>query len=148
VHDSPSSPAEDAAAGRERIERTGLVLVGTIRRDGTPRISPVEPLIVDGQLYLGMMWRSKKALDLLRDPRCLVHNTISNRNGAEGEFKLRGHAVDVQDADVRERYCQALYESIDWRPEEPYHLFSVDIDSASFVTYKDEEKFVKHWAGR
>lgn len=33
-----------AAAGERLFERTGVVLVGTIRRDGSPRISPVEPL--------------------------------------------------------------------------------------------------------
>ena len=52
---------ELAAFGRERLERSGLVLVGTLRKDGWPRISAVEPLITDGQLYLGMMWRSRKA---------------------------------------------------------------------------------------
>jgi hypothetical protein len=31
------------------------VLVGTLRANGWPRISPVEALIVDGGLYLGMM---------------------------------------------------------------------------------------------
>jgi hypothetical protein len=64
---------ELAALGEERFERTGLLLLGTLRKDAFPRISPVVPLISDGQLYLGMMWQSRKALDLLRNPRCLVH---------------------------------------------------------------------------
>lgn len=136
---------EMAASGEERFERTGVVLVGTIRKDGSPRISPVEPLITQGHLFLGMMWRSMKALDLLRDPRCLVHSTICNRDGSEGEFKLRGRAVDVPDSEMRERYCEALYEKIAWRPEEPYHLFSVNIESASFIFYENEEKMVKLW---
>jgi hypothetical protein len=33
-----------AAMGLQRLSEPGVVLVGTIRRDGTPRISPVEPL--------------------------------------------------------------------------------------------------------
>ena len=64
---------ELAALGEKQLARTGLALVGTLRRDGWPRISPVEPFIVDGNLYLGMMWQSRKAVDLLRDPRCVVH---------------------------------------------------------------------------
>jgi hypothetical protein len=136
---------EMAALGEERFERTGVVLVGTIRKDGSPRISPVEPLITQGHLFLGMMWQSRKALDLLRDPRCVVHSTICNRDGSEGEFKLRGLAVDVPDQDMRESYCEALYQKIAWRPEEPYHLFSVDIESASFIIYENEEKMVKQW---
>ena len=70
---------ELAALGLDRFERTGLALVGTLRKNGWPRISPVEPVIAGGQLYLGMMWQSVKALDLLRDPRCTVHSTVSDR---------------------------------------------------------------------
>ena len=62
------SDPELAALGEERFDRTGLVLIATLRKDGWPRISPVEPLITDGRLYLGMMWQSRKALDLLSDP--------------------------------------------------------------------------------
>ena len=81
---------ELAALGEAQLARTGLALVGTLRRDGWPRISPVEPFIVDGNLYLGMMWKSRKALDLIRDPRCVVHSTVVDRKGSEGEFKVYG----------------------------------------------------------
>ena len=47
----------------------------------------------DGQLALGMMWRSMKALDLLRDPRCVVHSVVSDKDGTEGEFKVYGRAA-------------------------------------------------------
>jgi hypothetical protein len=67
----------------EEFERTGVGLVGTIRRDGSPRISPVEPVFAHRQLLLGMMWRSQKALDLLRDARCVLHSAITNPDGAE-----------------------------------------------------------------
>ena len=136
---------ELAALGEERFDRTGLVLVGTLRKNGWPRISPVEPLIVDGNLYLGMMWQSRKALDLLRDPRCTVHTTVSSRDGDEGEFKLYGQAVDVQDAAARRRYCQALSEKIDRAPgeEDDFHLFSVDIESAAFAIIDGYERWVR-----
>src|SRR5919198_4629825 len=113
---------ELAELGRERLVRTNLCLVGTLRRDGSPRISPVEPYIVDGELLLGMMWQSRKALDLLRDPRVVVHSVVSDRDGTEGDFKLYGQAVDVQDPARREAYADATEARIDWRPEEPYHL--------------------------
>ena len=129
-----------AALGEELFERTGLVLIGTLRKNGWPRISPVEPLIAEGHLYLGMMWQSQKALDLLRDPRCTVHSTVSDRDGGEGEFKIYGRAVDVQDLETRSRYADALYEKIGFRPEEPeYHLFSIDIESAAYAVIRDGE---------
>jgi hypothetical protein len=38
-----------------------------------------------------MLWPSRKATDLERDPRILLHS-VTNRDGKEGEFKLRGLA--------------------------------------------------------
>ena len=77
---------ELAALGEERFERTGLVLLGTLRKDGWPRISPVEPLIAHGQLYRGMMWQSRKALDLLREPRCTAPSPIDMRLRASSSY--------------------------------------------------------------
>ena len=134
-----SSP-ELAALGEERFDRTGLVLIATLRKNGWPRVSPVEPLIADGHLYLGMMWRSRKALDLLRDPRCTVHNTVSNVDASEGEFKVYGRAVDVRDLEMRGCYRDALYQKMGLKPEEPdYHLFSVDIESVAFAILRNNE---------
>jgi hypothetical protein len=132
-----------AAYGEARFERTGLVLVGTLRRNGWARISPVEPFIVGGQLYLGMMWQSKKALDLLRDPRCTIHNTISDRQASEGEFKVYGRAVDVTDLEERRRFGDAVFDKIGFRPEEPeFHCFAIDIDIDSVVSAElRDEKF-------
>ena len=81
-----------AELGRKRLLEPGVVLVATIRGDGTPRVSPVEPFILDGTLWLSMLWQSRKAVDLLRDPRILVHSVVISRDGGEGEFKIRGTA--------------------------------------------------------
>jgi hypothetical protein len=137
-----------AALGRERIEGNEIVLVGTVTKRGEPRISAVEPMIFEGQLLLGMMWQSRKALDLLRDPRILVHTVISKGDGTEGEFKVRGRAVDVKDPGLRERYANAVFQKIDWRPSEPYHLFAVDIEGAAFIRYGGEERTVLRWQAR
>ena len=143
-NDFKGESPELAALGEELFESTGLVLLGTLRKNGFPRISPVEPLIFEGRLYLGMMWKSVKALDLLRDPRCTIHNTVCNKDGTEGEFKMYGRAVDVIDAEERLRYAKALYEKIGFNPEESsgeseYHLFSVDIQEASYAVIRDEQ---------
>lgn len=135
-----------ARFGEERFKSTGLALVGTVRKDGLPRISPVEPLIVDGKLYLGMMWRSRKALDLLRDPRCLVQTVVCNRNDPAENLTLRGRAVEIDDPDAIERYCQALQEAINWRPEGQFHLFALEIESAAFIKYLENgDQQLKEW---
>ena len=137
---------ELAALGEAQFARTGLALVGTQRRDGWPRISPVEPFIVDGQLYLGMMWRSVKALDLLRDPRCVVHSTVSDREGTEGEFKVYGRAVEVNDLEERRRFGEAVYAAIGYRPEEPeFHCFAIAIESVAFSQIREGEMHHLVW---
>ncbi len=143
-----------AALGERRFERAGLALVGTLRRDGWPRINPVEPFIVGGELLLGMMWRSRKALDLMRDSRLSVHSATCDPKGVEGDFKIFGRAVEVSDPGVRQRYADAVEAQIKWRPREPYHLFSVDIESAAFVIFGTERfglrwnshRGLEHWA--
>ena len=130
---------ELAALGEERLRRHELCLLGTLRRNGYPRISPVEPDFVDGELMLGMMWRSPKALDLARDARCVVHSVVTTRQGTDGDFKLYGRALDVDDPQQRGRYRATIKARIDWEPAEPnYHLFAIDVESAGFVVFGDD----------
>jgi hypothetical protein len=149
--------SELAALGEERLRGRELCLVGTLRRNGWPRITPVEPDFVDGELMLGMMWRSPKALDLLRDPRCVVHSVVSRRDGDEGDFKLYGRAVPIDDPDVRARYRATIKARIGWEPDEPnYHLFAIDVDSAGFVVFGDDryglawdpQRGIRRWTQR
>lgn len=137
-----------ATMGLERFTRSEIVLVGSIRKDGSPRISPVEADIVDGDLMAGMMWQSMKALDLLRDPRCVVHSTVHDRMDAMGEFKVRALAIDIQDPHKRERYCQVLYERIKWRPEADFHVFAFEIESVAHIHYGVSKKNVMTWTPR
>ncbi len=131
---------ELAEAGEKLFERVGVVLVGTIRKDGSPRISPVEPLLAGGELYLGMMPESLKAQDLLRDGRCTVHNVISDKNAPEGEFKVNGVARNVQDDAERRLYCEELKKKIGWSPEGmPFHLFAVQLQSAGLFQTADDQ---------
>ena len=127
----------------DRIEATGVLLLGTIRADGSPRISPCEPYVVGGELLLGMMWRSKKALDLLRDPRITLVTPRSDREGADGDLKLYGTVADVQDPKRRQGYSDATWERIQWRPTEPYHLFAVNIDSAGFISFGTDRRLMR-----
>jgi hypothetical protein len=137
-----------AELGQVRLLEPGVLLVGTVRRDGTPRISPVEPLVMDGELWLCMMLGSAKAADLLRDPRVLVHNIVTNRNGAGGEFKVRGKARAVDDAALHQRFAQEAEATLGWRPEPGrFHLFAVDVDTVTVIRYDEPtgDQFVAMW---
>jgi hypothetical protein len=125
-----------ASLARERFAKDEVVMLGTLRSDGSPRISPCEIDVVDGHLLLGMMWRSKKALDLLRDPRCVVHSITRDRMGTEGDVKLYGKTLDVREPALRRAYRTALKARTDWEPDEPeFHLFSLDVESAAYAIF-------------
>jgi hypothetical protein len=141
------SAAPDLAAEAEALfERTGVLLLGTLRQDGSPRISPVEPLFAGGELYLGMMPRTLKVRDLLRDPRCTVHNALSDRMAAEGECKLHGRARHVLDAAERKLYCDGLKAKIGWSPEGmEFQLFAIEVESAGLFRMDGEARRVRLW---
>jgi Pyridoxamine 5'-phosphate oxidase len=127
-----------AGLGHRRLLDRGVVLVATIRADGTPRISPVEPFVLDGVLWLCMLWGSAKAADLQRDPRILVHSVITSRDGGEGEFKIRGRALAEHDVNVQRRYSAAVAAALGWNPEPGrFHLFALDIEQVTFIRYDD-----------
>jgi Pyridoxamine 5'-phosphate oxidase len=127
-----------AGLGRRRLLEPGVLLVATIRGDGTPRISPVEPFVLDGILWLSMLWQSRKAADLMRDPRILVHSVVTGRDGGEGEFKIRGTARSERDPAVQRRYADSVSGSLGWAPEPgKFHLFAVSIEEVTFIRYDD-----------
>ncbi len=138
---------ELARRARERFDATGLCLVGTLRSDGWPRISPVEPLILNGQLYLGMMPGSTKSRDLARDSRCLVHSTVSDKDGSEGEVKLYGQARRIVDDVEVEQYCVALEQATGWRPKgiDDLDLWLVYVGKGAYVRFDGSYQHFATW---
>jgi hypothetical protein len=157
-HDFASAAPSLALPGKARLDQAGIALIGTIRRDGSPRIDPIEPFFAQGHLLLGMLRESRKALDLLRDPRCVVHSAVSRPDGSEGEFKLLGRAVAVHGDDPRNDWGQAVWQGYSQAYAEkwhgpppagfPGHLFTLDIASAAWITWDLEqgEMLVKQWS--
>jgi hypothetical protein len=86
---------EIARLGAARLNAAQLAMLGTLRRDGSPRISPVEPNIADGQLLMGAMTWSAKAHDLRRDPRCVLHSVVTGPDSGETELKLYGSVIEA-----------------------------------------------------
>jgi hypothetical protein len=139
-----------AEMGREKLARPGVVLVGTIRRDGSPRISPVEPMLWRGDLWLSMLWGSLKARDLERDSRVLVHSIVTGPAGEAGEYKVRGRAAGELDPATQGAFAEAVSEELGWSPEVGrFHLFRVDLDEITFIRYESAngDQFVTRWPG-
>ena len=102
---SARQPALGVVADRLLIE-PGVLLAGTIRRDGTARISGVEPLVLDGDLQLSMMSGSAKSRDLGRDPRIVLNSVITSPS-PPAEIKVRGRARAVTGQDQQEQYADS-----------------------------------------
>jgi hypothetical protein len=124
---------ELAREGWRRFERTRVALLGTNRADGTPRISPVEPFVLEGNLVFGVM-RSPKWDDLKRDARVVLHSSVSDINGSEGEFKVYGRAIATDDPAIR-THADAWWSS---RPRDQSAVFAIDILEAVLVAWSPE----------
>jgi hypothetical protein len=137
-----------ADLGERLLGVPGVVLVGTIRRDGTPRLSPIEPFFWEGDLWLSMLWGSRKALDLVRDPRILVHNIVTQTDAPDGEFKVRGRAVAEEDEGMQAAYRDAVSVALGWKPVVGrFHLYRVDVEDISYLKYDAAtgDQYVSRW---
>jgi hypothetical protein len=128
---------EIAGPGRELLERFQFVLIGTLTRDGSPRITPVEAYVIDGHLLVNMIPRSLKALDLLRDPRMYVHAPVTAKEG-DAELKLAGRARVVADEELRTRLSDLFWQMIEWRPAPDSHTFELLAERAAHVRYEND----------
>jgi predicted pyridoxine 5'-phosphate oxidase superfamily flavin-nucleotide-binding protein len=135
---------EIAAHGRELIERFQFVLVGTLTKDGSPRITPVEAYIIDGHLLSNMIPGSLKARDLLRDPRVYVHGPVTAKEGSP-EFKLAGRAEVLTDETLRGKLDDLFWEMIEWRPAPDSHYFELVAERAAWVTYDGSGQTSIRW---
>jgi len=138
-----------AALGRRRLADPGVVLVGTIRRDGTPRISAVEPFFWRDDLWLPMLLDSLKAKDLIRDPRVLVHSIVTSRDGTVdgGEFMLRGHAVFADDSRLHEEVAAAIAAELPWQPKAgKFDLFWVNVEQLASIRWgQNNDQYLTTW---
>lgn len=122
-----------AAVAHDQLIGPGVVLIGTARRDNSVRISGVEPLIMDGELWLSMMPASAKARDLYRDPRILVHSIVASPS-PQAEIMMRGTVRAETSLEVRRRYAAAVETHLGWRPVPgEFTLLAVDISDVAYI---------------
>ena len=135
-----------AALARARIEATGLALMATLRGDGSPRISGIEPLFAADDLWLGMMPGSRKVADLRRDPRLALHNATVDKQVSEGDVKIAGRAVAVIDGAQTAAYRAAFEAATGYPPPPgPFDLFRVDVSELSSVRPEGDHLVIDWW---
>lgn len=129
-----AAPALTAAV-RESLDAHHHKTLATLRQDGSPRISGIEIDFVDGDVWLGAMWQSRKALALRRDPRFALHSATADADEAwRGDARIAGRAEEITDPE-RKRAVQAA--SGGEAPPGPFHLFRADIGEVVLVRAGD-----------
>jgi hypothetical protein len=133
-----------ARLGKQRLEQMRVALVGTVRKDGSPRISPIEPYLSGGHLLFGAMSWSLKARDLLRDPRCVLHSAITAPDSGEAELKLYGRAIEAT-AEIREGCSDGWWHA---RPLDAAVVFDMGIEQATLISWELElgQMVVQRWS--
>ena len=135
--DVEAADPELAAHARRCFAIRKHATVATLRRDGSPRISGTEvDFNDDGEVYLGMMPGSMKALDLRRDPRLALHCPTEDAPADDpaawiGDAKMAGLAVEVSDPT---------------RTDEP-HRFRIDVTEVVLTTVAagGEHLLIRSW---
>lgn len=119
-----------AGSARARLEASKHHVLATLRSDGAPRVSGTEVILDHGVVVIGAMWRSMKALDLLRDGRFALHSNPGDSSMEGGDAKLFGVAVPLSGT-LATSIAGSLSAEQDssQRAEipEPYHLFRLDL---------------------
>ncbi|MYS82363.1 pyridoxamine 5'-phosphate oxidase family protein [Embleya scabrispora] len=129
-----------AATVRERFGMYKHHVLGTVRRDGAPRLSGLEADFRFEQMWLGMMPGSMKARDLLRDPRFSIFaNPGEGAEMTHGDVRVSGRAIEVVDDAVKGRYAAETM------APEPFHLFRVELDEVSRIGVEGEEIVIRVW---
>lgn len=135
-----------AEIATDKLIKPGVLLIGTIRRDETPRISAVEPLVMDGQLWLSMMGTSMKTRDLHRDRRITLNSIVTDPQ--ETEIKARGTVVPQDDPAINQHYADAVAAELGWQPVVGHFaLFVIDVHDITYIGFDPDtgSQHVARW---
>ncbi|NYI05173.1 pyridoxamine 5'-phosphate oxidase family protein [Allostreptomyces psammosilenae] len=115
-------------------------VLATLRADGSPRVTGLEVDFRFGEMWLGMMPNSRKALDLMRDQRFAIQaNPGPGTDMDGGDARVSGRAVEETDTSVIARFIEEV------QPPQPFHLFRVDLTEVVRTYVEGEELVVQAW---
>ena len=126
--------------GVERLNGK-VAYLATIRKDGSPRLHPMTPIIGEGHLFVFMEPTSPKGHDLQRDGRYTIHCSVSDTSGASGEFIVAGQARLIDDLEVRALAARLS----SYTPADRYILFEFDVTSAASTIYSEGQPVRQNW---
>lgn len=118
-----------------------VAYLATVRKDGSPRVHPVTPIIGQGHLFVFMEPTSPKGHDLRRDGRYAMHCSVSDSSGGSGEFNVAGRAQLVDNSATRALAAQLA----SYAPADRYILFELTVESAASTVYSNDQVLRSQW---
>ncbi|MFE3193655.1 pyridoxamine 5'-phosphate oxidase family protein [Nocardia sp. NPDC059240] len=142
-----AAPRISSIFTRRQAATGNLCMLATLRKDGFPRISPLEPRVFEGELWLVGMQGTKKFADLARDPRFCLHTATIDGQVTDGDVKLFGTVHDVQDPELHQRWADDLFaeSGFDLRGRTFEPFYAADLTGASSVEIVDGHMQVLAW---
>jgi hypothetical protein len=131
---------ELAQYGASRFQdRVGYL--ATVRKDGSPQVHPVSPILRENRLFVFMYPTSPKAHDLQRNGLYALHCAVEDREGGAGEFYVRGKARQIDNPADWELVRPGHPEDFNTR----YILFEFSVEQAFSMIYVGEESIQNRW---
>lgn len=132
---------------RRHAATGNLCFLATLRADGSPRISPMEPMLFEGRLVLVGMPGTLKFRDLGRDPRFSLHTATVDPYVGDGDAKLWGEVVNERDPGVHGRFAESLFSQtgMDLRGQEFDPFYVADLAGASALSIEGEQLKITKW---
>jgi len=127
------SAPEIAELGLKMLSEHGAAFfLATVRKDGSPRLHPVVPILAQGKLFV--FCGGPKVYDLCSDGRFALHAQIDRD---DMEFLIEGRAAFVNDdRTMRAAVARAAPYKVPDDPADLTHqLFHFDIERAHMTTW-------------
>lgn len=129
------------AGARLLAEQHGYAYLATVRPDGSPRIHPVAPIVIDNGLFIAVQRRSPKLADLRRDPRLGLHACVHPPRDEEFAIRGLGHFID----DVDQRHAVAERARNGARLTETMVLVEIDLIEVSWTRWPNGQANHTRW---
>lgn len=141
------SPHVAAIFQRRHRAAGNLCFLATLRSDGSPRISPMEPRVFEDHLVLVGMPGTSKFRDLGRDPRFSLHTASIDPHVAEGDAKVWGRVARLDDPGFQARWAESVFQDsgYDLRDQRFDPFFVADLHGASSLEVVENALRITIW---
>lgn len=146
-----------AERARDIILCTTNAVLATLHRDGSPRLSGIDPFFFEEEFWFGSMPSARKGDDLRRDPRMAIHSIpwesrqVKAEDPGDVDAKVSGRAISITDPAEVARVMAWFKDERGLEPPDGADLFRVDLRAVVTIEVEGDNLVIDQWtasAGR